>query len=174
MENSKENPAGQSQTQVQEFEREDQDNDQQDTSGRNPFLPVHAEVMVRRLPARLNSGEGRAFFDAVQKSLNANQTRFVFDFAQVGELDAGGIHLLLQCLEEVMKINGDVKLAAVPPGPSTTLERTGVDHLFEMFDNVADAVQSFRHLPLHESPIPVPLNASQVPITATAAVYGAD
>ncbi len=140
----------------------------------NPFRQNRDEVIVRRLPERLNSGGGQTFFCQVQELLNATQPRFVFDFSQVSELDAVGIQLLLQCLEEVMKLNGDVKLAAVPPGPAAVLVLTGVDRLFEIFDSPEDAVRSFRCLPKHEWPMQVPLNASQADPVAATAGYGDD
>src|ERR1700757_229079 len=107
-------------------------------SDQNPFWRDPGRVIVRRLPERLSSGEGRTFFCQVRELLTATQPRFVFDLGEVRELDATGIHLLLQCLEEVMKLNGDVKLASVPPGPAAVLEATGVDRLFEIFDRPAD------------------------------------
>ena len=172
MGNSKDDLAAQSQARVQEFESDH--GDQQDVTDRNLFLPVRDEVMVRKLPERLNSGEGQAFFCQMQKLLNGTQPRFVFDFAQVSELDAAGIHWLLQCLEEVMKFNGDVKLAAVPPGPAAILELTGVDRLFEIFDGTADAVQSFHYLPPHEGAAAAPLNASEARSNALGTAYAAD
>ena len=156
-------------------ESEQQHKEQQDISNRSPFLSDQDEVMVRQLPERLNSNKGQTFFSEVQSLLNATQPRFVFDFAQVRELDAVGIHLLLQCLEEVMKLNGDVKLAAIPPGPAGMLERAGVDSLFEIFDSTADAVQSFYYLPLkNEEPMRVPLRANHTPINGATAGFAAD
>jgi anti-anti-sigma factor len=172
MGNSKDGLAGQAQTRVQGFEPDH--GDQQDVPDRNPFLTGRDEVMVRRLPEKLNSDEGQAFFSQIQKLLDGNQPRFVFDFAQVSELDTAGIHLLLQCLEEVMQFNGDVKLAAVPPGPATILELTGVDRLFEIFDGTADAVQSFHYLPPHEVAVPASLNASEPRNNAMSGSYAAD
>ena len=46
-----------------------------------------------------------------------------------------------------MKRNGDVKLAAIPPGAAAILELARVDHLFEAFDSTADAVNSFHRFP---------------------------
>jgi anti-anti-sigma regulatory factor len=62
------------------------------------------------------------------------------------QMDRPSIKLLLCCLEEAIKRNGDVKLAAVPAGARSTLELTGVDRLFEIFDTNVDAVNSFRRL----------------------------
>ena len=155
-------------------ESDQQHKQQQEMSNRNPCLPDQDEVMVRQLPERLNSNKGRTFFSEMQRLLNATQPRFVFDFAQVRELDAVGIHLLLQCLEEVMKLNGDIKLAAVPPGPAAMLERAGVDSLFEIFHSTADAVQSFYYLPVNEEPMRVPLRANPTPINGATAGFAAD
>jgi anti-anti-sigma factor len=140
----------------------------------NPFWQNRGEVIVRQLPESLSSREGQTFFSQMQKMLTATQPRFVFDFGQVRELDAAGIHLLLQCLEEVMKLNGDVKLASVPPGPAATLEATGVDRLFEIFDRAADAAQSFHYLPLLECPMEATLEASHSPVDVATAGYAAD
>jgi len=140
----------------------------------NPFWQTRGEVIVRQLPESLSSAEGHTFFSQTEKLLTATQPRFVFDFAQVRELDPAGIHLLLQCLEEVMKLNGDVKLASVPPGPAAILEATGVDRLFEIFDRPADAAQSFYYLPLLECPMEARLDASQSPVDVATTGYAAD
>lgn len=60
--------------------------------------------------------------------------------------------MLLHCMEEVMKRNGDLKLAALPPGPAVMLEITRVDRLFEIFDDAQDAVDSFYRLPVQALP----------------------
>jgi hypothetical protein len=71
----------------------------------------------------------------------------VLDCSKVRKLDSAGIQVLLSCLEEAMKRNGDVKLAAIPPGAAAILELARVDHLFEAFDSTADAVNSFHRFP---------------------------
>ena len=132
------------------------------------------EVIVQQVPEKLHSGEGKIFFCQMQKLLTVTQPRFVLDFTQVVELDEPGIYLLLKFMEEVMNLNGDVKLAAVAPGPAKTLEGTGVDRLFEIFDRPSDAVQSFYYLPLPECPMEATLNTSEAPANAVTVAYGAD
>jgi anti-anti-sigma factor len=167
-------PAGywQAQTSVQEFEPNQ--NEQQDVSTMNPFLLDQDEVIVRQVPEKLNSAEGQNFFYQVQKLLSATQPRFVFDFTHVRELDVAGIDLLLQCLEEVMKLNGDVKLAAVRRGPAAILELTRVDSLFEIFDSTAEAVESFYPFPRLDETIQASLQVSQAPSGGETVSYGAD
>jgi hypothetical protein len=71
----------------------------------------------------------------------------VLDCSRVRQLDSAGIQVLLRCLEEAMKRNGDVKLAAVSPAAAAILELTRVAPLFETFDSTADAVHSFSQPP---------------------------
>jgi anti-sigma B factor antagonist len=106
-------------------------------------------VAVKQLPEKLSVKQGWVFFREVEPCLNVDRPRVVLDCSKVRQLDSAGIHVLLRCLEEAMKRNGDVKLAAIPPGPAAILELTKVDHLFEAFDNTTDAVNSFYQFPVN-------------------------
>jgi anti-anti-sigma regulatory factor len=101
------------------------------------------QVPVRQVPEKLDVKRGWAFFREVEFCLKVDRPRLVLDCSKVQQLDRVGIQLLLRCLEEAMKRNGDVKLAAIPPTAATILKFAKVDHLFETFDNTADAVNSF-------------------------------
>jgi anti-anti-sigma factor len=104
-------------------------------------------VAVKQLPETLSLKQGRLFFREVDSCWNTDRPRVVLDCSKVRQLDSAGIQVLLSCLEEAMKRNGDVKLAAIPPGAAAILELARVDHLFEAFDNTADAVSSFNQFP---------------------------
>jgi anti-anti-sigma factor len=131
-------------------------------------------VVVRQLPERLNAGQAQTFFCQVEKLLNTPHSRIVFDFTQVRELDAAGVQTLLRCLEQVMKRHGDVKLAAIPAGPAVMLELTSVDHLFEIFDTTAEAVQSFHYFPLPQETKQLPLYTSHAALDGATAGFAAD
>jgi len=106
-------------------------------------------VVVKQLPEKLSLEQGRMFFLEVEPLLKADRPRVVLDCSKVRQLDSAGIQVLLHCLEEAMKRNGDVKLAAVSPATAAILELTNVDSLFEAFDSSADAVNSFYQVPVH-------------------------
>jgi anti-sigma B factor antagonist len=106
-------------------------------------------VVVMQLPEKLSLEQGRRFFLEVEPCLKADRPRLVLDCSNLQQLDSAGIQVLLHCLEEAMKRNGDVKLAAVPPAAAELLELTKVDSLFEVFDRAADAVNSFNQFPVH-------------------------
>jgi anti-anti-sigma factor len=106
-------------------------------------------VDVKQLPEKLGIHQGRVFFREIESCLNCDRPRVVLDCSKLLELDNAGIHVLLRCLEEAMKRNGDVKLAAIPAAVAANLELTGVNRLFETFDNTADAVISFQQVRMY-------------------------
>lgn len=101
-------------------------------------------VSVRQLPETLNAKQSRAFLRELEGYVSRQRPCVVLDCSRVRQMDRSAIHLLLSCLEEAMKRNGDVRLAAVPPHGRSMLERTGVDLLFSIFHTNQDAIDSFR------------------------------
>src|SRR5215472_11045518 len=100
-------------------------------------------VTVTRLPETIDRKRGRLFFKELESRLNIDRPCVVLDCSRVREMDRFAIHMLLCCLEEAMKRDGDVKLAAVSQSARATLELTRVDRLFEIYDTESDAVSSF-------------------------------
>ncbi len=100
-------------------------------------------VVVKRVPERLNLKQARAFLLEVQPFLTADRPQIVFDCAQIRHMDAAGVDMLLQCMAEVMKRDGDLKLASLSPQAAVVLELTRTDRLFEIYETSSDAVRSF-------------------------------
>ena len=105
-------------------------------------------VAVKQLPETLSEKQGRLFLGELESSINIDRPSIVLDCSRVRRMDRAVINLLLCCLEEAMKRNGDVKLAAVPQEARSILQLTGVDRLFEIFETNAEAVSSFRRPPV--------------------------
>ena len=100
-------------------------------------------VLVMQLPARLNLTQAREFLPEVMAILKSDRPRLVFDFSGVRQIDSAGVEMLLKCLEKVMRLDGDLKLAELTPEASIILELTRVDRLFEIYASVDEAVESF-------------------------------
>ncbi len=111
-------------------------------------------VLVMQLPTRLNLSEAREFLPEVMCVLKNDRPHVVFDFSEVQQIDSAGVEMLLKCLERVMSLDGDLKLAALTPQASVILELTRVDRLFEIFATVDDAVESFRGFMVQDTPQP--------------------
>jgi anti-sigma B factor antagonist len=101
-------------------------------------------VTVKQLPETLDAKQCSGILSEVESSMSTHRPCVVLDCSRVHRMGSTATHLLLCCLEEAMKRNGDVRLAAVSPDAKMILELTGVDRLFEMFDTNQDAVNSFR------------------------------
>ena len=106
-------------------------------------------VTVKQLPESLSVEQGRSFLRELGLCLTVNRPCLVLDFSNLRQLDRPIIHLLLCCLKEAMKRNGDVRLAGVSPEAGAILNLAGVDRLFRVFDLSADAECSF-HRSLHD------------------------
>lgn len=104
-------------------------------------------VAVKKLPEVLSVKDKLTFLHEAGSVLSGNRPRLVLDCSSIRECDSSVIHLLLHCLEEAMKRNGDVKLAAVPRYAAIMLVTTGVARLFETFDTTEEAVNSFHQVP---------------------------
>lgn len=102
-------------------------------------------VTVHEVPERVTPAAERKFLQELQEYVETERPRLVLDCSAVSKMDNAAIHLLLSCLEEAMKRNGDARLSAVSKTARTVLDATGVSRLFEIYPTTAEAVQSFRH-----------------------------
>jgi anti-anti-sigma factor len=110
-------------------------------------------ISVRKVPPQLDRDRQKAFYRELERYINIDRPNVVLDCSPLEKLDRPAIHLLLCCLEEAMKRNGDVRLAALQPGPQSVLHSTGLDLLFQVYPNTREAVESFRtpHISLLQS-----------------------
>lgn len=111
-------------------------------------MTTNRTVVVKQLPESVTLSQAQQLFWEVVPLLERDRPQLVFDFSEVRRLDSAGIEMLLHCMEEAMKRNGDVKLAAVSTQVAVILELTRVDRLFEIFANPSDAVESFHRFPV--------------------------
>ena len=100
-------------------------------------------VIVIDLPEQLNQKEVNTFLHGLQPLLENDRPHLVLDCSKVQHIDSAGVDMLLHCLEEAMKRDGDLKLAAVSPASAAILELMRVDRLFEVFETPKEAARSF-------------------------------
>ena len=117
-------------------------------------------VVVMQLPEHLDHSQVPVFSQELEPLLESHRPRFVLDFSQVRSIDSTGIEMLLNCLEEVMKRDGDLKLADVSKEALVILELMRVDRVFEMFPTCEEAVRSFNAIPAEAIPEDAPWYSS--------------
>ncbi|MFZ0301823.1 MAG: STAS domain-containing protein [Terracidiphilus sp.] len=105
-------------------------------------------VIVRHFPETFVGRKRKYFFNEIRVCLNVNRPSLVLECSQLVQMDKQIVLLLLGCLEEAMKRNGDVRLAAVSPQGKAALKTTGVDILFRFFETTEDAIASFQRRPI--------------------------
>jgi len=101
-------------------------------------------VIVMELPTELKQAEVRSLLSELQPLLETDRPRVVLDCSKVEHIDSAGVEMLIHCLEEAMKRDGDLKLAAVSPASAIILELMRVDRLFEVFETPEEATRSFQ------------------------------
>ncbi|HUA14219.1 MAG TPA: STAS domain-containing protein [Verrucomicrobiae bacterium] len=106
-------------------------------------MEVHRPVIVMQLPDHLNREAVGEFLNDLTPLLEPHRPRIVLDCSQVTHIDSAGVEMLLHCLAEAMKRDGDLKLAAVSPESKIILELMRVEGIFEMFETAEKAARSF-------------------------------
>lgn len=101
-------------------------------------------ISIKKIPAQLDLDHRRALYRELENLINVDRPAVILDCSLLAGLDRRCIHLFLYCLEEAMKRNGDVRLAALQTETRSVLESTGLDTIFQVFESIADAVESFR------------------------------
>lgn len=104
-------------------------------------------VIVMQVPELLNAEEVRNFMQELGPLLESNRPRIVLDCSQIRSIDGAGVEMLLHCLEEVLKRDGDLKLAALSAEAEVFLELMRVARVFETFRASEEAVRSFNAIP---------------------------
>jgi len=104
-------------------------------------------VIVMQVPEQLNAEEVSNFMWELGPLLESNRPRIVLDCSQVRSVDSAGVEMLLHCLEEALKRDGDLKLAALSPQADVILELMRVARVFEAFRTSEEAVRSFTTVP---------------------------
>ena len=108
-------------------------------------------VIVMEAPETLNHSEAQSFLAELQPLLDSDRPRIVLDCSQIQNMDSAGIEMLLTCMGEAMKRDGDVKLASLSPAAATILELMRVDRLFEIFPSSEEATRSFQTVVVPET-----------------------
>jgi len=113
-------------------------------------------VVVMQVPEILNVGGVHNFMQELGPLLESNRPRIVLDCSLVCSMESAGVEMLLRCLEEVLKRDGDLKLAALSREAEVILELMRVARVFETYQTCEEAVRSFHAIPADAVPQDAP------------------
>ncbi len=121
------------------------------------MISTQRTVVVEEVPERCDARREREFVGELEKRVAALvRPAVVLDCSRVRQADTALVHLLLSCLEEALKRNGDVRLAGIRAEVLPALEAAGVGRLFRLFPSNAEAVESFGRLAAGHRGVGVP------------------
>jgi anti-anti-sigma factor len=113
-------------------------------------------VVVMQMPEQFTGGEVQTFMLELGPLLESNRPRIVLECSQMRSLDSAAVEMLLHSLEEVLKRDGDLKLAALSAEAEVFLELMRVARVFETFPTSEEAVRSFNAVPADAVPQDAP------------------
>ncbi|MGE5327203.1 MAG: STAS domain-containing protein [Deltaproteobacteria bacterium] len=78
-----------------------------------------------------------------EQMIARQQSRVIFDFAQLDYLDSAGIGMLVNCLSKLKRAGGGLRLASLKPMVAGVFKLTKLDSVVGIFPSVAEAAQDF-------------------------------
>jgi anti-sigma B factor antagonist len=107
-------------------------------------VQTHSQVKVIKLRGRLGLGDSLdRTSETLTDLLNAGESRFVLDLQEVPMIDSSGIGLLVRYLTAAKQRGGSLKLLNPSKFAVQTLQLVRVLNLFEVFEDMGQAVASF-------------------------------
>src|SRR5689334_10853849 len=99
-------------------------------------------VTIVQLPEKITATNSLAFEDDLKPLMNGN-TRFIFDLAQVKQLDSSGLGAIVGCLKRLRDAGGDLKLCGMSKQIRTIFEIVRMHHVFDIFATRQEAIESY-------------------------------
>ena len=101
-------------------------------------------IEVRTLPGQIDGARLANLYRELESCINVDGPAVVLDCSMLTQVDKPAIHFLLCCLEEAMKRNGDIRLAALQPELMAEIQSAGLASLFQVYESIDEALESFR------------------------------
>jgi len=110
----------------------------------NVTLRQTADVTILDLSGKITIGDGSVTFRAaIRDALNQGRTNLLLNFAEVSYMDSSGLGELVSGYTTTASMGRKLKLLNLPQKLQDLLMITKLLTVFEVFDDEADAVQSF-------------------------------
>lgn len=108
-------------------------------------------LVVLSLDGFLDAHTAPQFEAAIQKEMDAGQVRMVVDCRKLTYISSAGLGVFMTFVEELREQGGDIKICGVIPKVLSVFEVLGFPELFDIVDDVPQAVQRFAEAPTRES-----------------------
>ncbi len=106
-------------------------------NGKNP-------VEVVRCPGDLSADRMVTIKNRLNRLLNRNHRFFLIDMEAAGGIDMAGIGILVDRVQKIRSLRGDVRLFNLNPMVRETFRQVGIDAFLGNYENEEEALKSFR------------------------------
>jgi anti-sigma B factor antagonist len=97
-----------------------------------------------KVNGRVDSATAPQFSDALQNLTDQGRFKLVLDFSTLDFISSAGLRVLINTQKTCKRYNrGEVVLATVPANIYAALDLSGFTSLFQIFDDVTNAVGNF-------------------------------
>jgi anti-sigma B factor antagonist len=100
-------------------------------------------VTVISTDERLDALAAPKLKEIVKNMSEEAKTKLVIDLAKTKFIDSSGCGALVASLRTLLKNHGDLKIARPSPQAQTLFQLTRLHRVFEIFDNLDTAINSF-------------------------------
>lgn len=101
-------------------------------------------VTVISTDERLDAMVAPKLKEMVKKMSEEASTKLVIDLFKTKFIDSSGCGALVAALRNLLKNHGDLKIARPSPQAKTLFQLTRLHRVFEIHENLEDAIKSFK------------------------------
>ena len=105
---------------------------------------TYGDVAVARLEDELTHENVDRFRGIVESPFEDGTRQFVIDLEKTEYLDNAGLESIVDLMEKLEGMGGQVKFSGLGPGCRKIFELTRLDRRVDIFDSLIDAVRSFQ------------------------------
>ncbi len=99
-----------------------------------------SRVAVMRMPDFSDPSAHRSFLREVKEFMDSSrQARLVVDLSTAGQIGPESVDLLLECVDQAERSDGEVSVAGASPETEVILELTQATSVLNMFPSVLEA-----------------------------------
>ena len=103
----------------------------------------NGEVTVVAIDDRLEADTVEAFRTSMHDLAEQGQVKLVLDFSNISFVDSSGLGGLVSAVRKFRQHDGDIKLACINDNVRPLVEIVRLHRIFDIFDAVDEAVNSF-------------------------------
>lgn len=111
----------------------------------NVYIYTKNNIGVLEISAQIVGDQDVPRLEAVVKDLITKGIKnFILDFAAVKLINSIGIGTIMACMTSITRVRGELKLSSVTEKITETLTMMGIYQLFEIYENLEEAVTSYQ------------------------------